>query len=80
MFHVENGHFAFDKLIEVLKRYVWWPTMKPDAKKFVDQCVVCQKNKVVTQNPIGLIKPLPLPTENFESLGLDFILGLPRNP
>ena len=47
--------------------------MKKDAKDFILKYAICQRNKASTQLPYGELKPLPIPTENWQSIGIDII-------
>ncbi|GBG86032.1 hypothetical protein CBR_g40933 [Chara braunii] len=56
----------------LLQRF-WWPTMMRDVKLYVETCQVCQRDKLRTQAPFGLLKPLPIPERPGESLSMDFM-------
>lgn len=51
--------------------------MQRDVRKYVKQCVICQKAKGTSSN-VGLYQPLPIPDIPWECLSMDFIVGLPR--
>jgi hypothetical protein len=44
----------------------------------VARCDTCQRTKVEHQRPIGLLQPLLVPKWNWEEIGMDFIIRLPR--
>ena len=52
--------------------------MQHDVKKFVEGCRVCQHAKARNHN-IGLYQILPIPSRPWDSISMDFVLGLPRN-
>ena len=51
--------------------------MKKHVKKFIQQCDVCQRNKVENLSPAGLLQSLPIPTQVWSDISVDFIDGLP---
>jgi hypothetical protein len=54
------GHFGHEKTFAQLSSLYYWPGMRADVKKFVDQCKICQHAKGKRQNT-GLYQPLPIP-------------------
>jgi hypothetical protein len=44
------GHFGHDKTFSQLSTLYYWPSMREDVKKFVDQCNICQHAKGKRQN------------------------------
>ena len=34
------------RIEELIKRTYWWPGLKKDIKKYIQECLKCQKNKV----------------------------------
>ncbi|WVY91755.1 hypothetical protein V8G54_037269 [Vigna mungo] len=70
-----SGYFrTFKRVAGVL----YWEGMKRDIKEFVMQCAVCQCNKTETLAPVGLLQPLPIPTQVCSDISMDFIGGLPK--
>lgn len=57
---------------------LFWEGMKKDIKQYMTKCDVCQQVKYKAVSPAGLLKPLPIPTNIWEDLSMDFITGLPR--
>ena len=52
--------------------------MKKEVAEFVAKCLVCQKVKIEHQRPGGLLQPLPIPAWKFDSVSMDFVMGLPN--
>ena len=36
------GHLGQYRMLELLKRTYWWPGLKEDIKKYVQECLKCQ--------------------------------------
>jgi hypothetical protein len=53
--------------------------MKRDVAEYVALCDTCQRVKAEQQRPIGRLQPLKVPEWKWEEIGMDFIVGLPRN-
>lgn len=51
--------------------------MQADVRKFVESCVICQRAKGVTTNAC-LYQPLPIPNRPWDSININFVMGLPR--
>ncbi|GBG75849.1 hypothetical protein CBR_g21093 [Chara braunii] len=71
--HDTTGRFGYKKTSANLVQRFWWPRMFDDAKKYVETCQVCQRDKPRTQAPLGLLKPLPIPAGLGQSVSMDFM-------
>ena len=61
-----------------LKKMFWWPGMKADIVGFVNKCLTYQKVKIEHQKPAETLQPLEIPEWKWESISMDFAMGLPR--
>ena len=52
--------------------------LKEDVLRHVQECVTCQQNKIEHMLPTGLLQPLPILEQKWESISMDFIIGLPQ--
>lgn len=41
----------------------------------MQKCEVCQQNKYQALKPAGLLQPLPVPTQIWDELSMDFLGG-----
>lgn len=51
--------------------------MKESLSRFIRECDVCQQHKIELQRPTGLLQPLPIPTQIWSDISMDFIDSLP---
>ncbi|KAH9680152.1 Endonuclease [Citrus sinensis] len=72
------GHFGIAKTLDVLKEHFFWPHMKRDVERICEKCITCKhaKSRIL---PHGLYNPLPIPSEPWVDISMDFVLGLPRS-
>ena len=54
--------------------------MKREISEHVYACLVYQKAKIEHQRPSGKLQPLEIPQWKWDSISMDFVVGLPRNP
>jgi len=71
------GHFGFQKTCDNLRRFVYWPHIAKDTQQYVATCEKCQRNKGSQERPAGLLQPLPIPSQRWEVVTMDFIGPLP---
>jgi hypothetical protein len=53
--------------------------MRGTIRSFIQGCDVCQRHKVDTTQPNGLLQPLPIPEAIWTDISMDFIDGLPTS-
>ncbi|TYK00065.1 transposon Tf2-1 polyprotein isoform X1 [Cucumis melo var. makuwa] len=58
---------------------LYWDDMKKDIKKYCEECLICQKNKILALSPAGLLTPLEIP-DTICDISMDFMDGLPKSP
>ena len=75
-----GAHFGIDKTLWRVEQTFTWPGMATDVREYVRSCDLCQRNKPVVGKTRGLLQPLPVPTDRWEDISLDFITGLPPTP
>lgn len=73
-------HPGATKMYQDLKKIYWWPGMKNEVAQYVAACLVCQKVKIEHQKPVGMLQPLDIPEWKWDSIAMDFVVGLPRTP
>lgn len=74
-----GGHSRFPVTHSRNKRLFAWRGMKADIKGFVTACSVCAQVKPERIRYPGLLSPLPVPTEAWQVISMDFIDSLPRS-
>ena len=75
----ESAHAGYYKTYNQIASTYYWPRMSRSIKTFVNTCDICQKSKPRRHAPIGLLKPIPIPTRPFEVVTMDFIPELPKS-
>ena len=74
-----GGHSGFTRTLQRIATHFYWHGMQKDIKEFVQNCLICQQAKHDTTLPSGLLQPLPIPTQIWEDVAMDFITGLPSS-
>ena len=72
-----EGHMGRDKTLALIANTYFWPTMRREIYHYVETCRICQVSKGAATNA-GLYMPLPIPTQPWADISMDFVLGLPR--
>ncbi|KAE8696991.1 cytochrome P450 78A7-like [Hibiscus syriacus] len=71
------GHPGIHRTLALIVEHYYWPHMGNDVEAYVKKCLVCQQEKIEQNKLAGLLQPLPIPERPWESLSMDFIVGLP---
>ncbi|KAI9165278.1 hypothetical protein LWI28_010951 [Acer negundo] len=72
-----EGHVGRDRTLQLVKASYFWPTIRKEVERYVERCRICQVSKWKATNA-GLYMTLPVPTQPWTDLSMDFVLGLPR--
>ena len=71
------GHFGVRKTLEILHEHLFWPKMKKDVIRICGRCITCRKAKCKVM-PHRFYTHVPVPSELWVDISMDFVLGLPR--
>ncbi|GBG88234.1 hypothetical protein CBR_g46801 [Chara braunii] len=67
------GHLGVFKTLDRLYRHYYWEHRRPFTKEYVRTCKICQEANIPNHPPYGLLQPLPIPTQRWTSVSMDFI-------
>uniref|UniRef100_A0A8R7P7T8 Integrase catalytic domain-containing protein n=1 Tax=Triticum urartu TaxID=4572 RepID=A0A8R7P7T8_TRIUA len=73
-----GGHSGFNVTYHRVRRFTW-PGLKHHVKLFVEACQICKQAKPERVRYPGLLEPLPVPTQAWQLITMDFMEGLPRS-
>lgn len=79
-FHISHyvGHPGYQKMITAIRKEYYWSGMKRNVAEYLARCLECQQIKADHQHLEGLLQPLPILEWKWETISMDFIIGLPR--
>jgi hypothetical protein len=75
---VYSGHLGKIRTQDLILRHYWWPGLHAQVAEYVQHCDICQRTKVPSLRPAGLLQPLTIPNAQWESISVDFITQLPE--
>ena len=61
----------------MIRRRFHWQGIQKQVKKVVRECPARQKCKPKRTRKAGLLRPLAIPRQRWQSIGIDFLCGLP---
>ncbi|KAF8109192.1 hypothetical protein N665_0101s0022 [Sinapis alba] len=71
----QEGHVGRDRTLHLVSTSYFWPSLR--VERFVERCVICQQSKGHATNA-GMYMPLPVPTQPWTDISMDFVVGLPH--
>src|SRR5258705_12184084 len=77
--HPTAGHFRETKTTELVCCKFHWPGLRCMVGDYVRLCTSCAHTKATHHKPYGLLKQLPIPSQPWESILMDFIEQLPMS-
>lgn len=72
------GHEGTQKTLQRLCATFYIEHDRRLVKEHVCACLTCQRNKVESLHPAGLLQPVPVPSKIWADISMDFIETLPR--
>ena len=74
-----TGHPGRELTYKILARDYYWPGMTQTIRRYVRNCDTCGRSKSWREGKQGLLKPLPIPTQIWKEISIDFVEGLPES-
>ena len=65
-----------EKTVAVLQKYFYWPKLWHDVSRYIRSCTAYAIAKLAMKKH-ALYTPLPTPDKSWESISMDYMLGLP---
>jgi len=75
----QAGHVGMTKTTELISRRYYWPKIREDIKRFINNCETCQRTKVVRHAPYGLLQLNKAADRPCKSIAMDYIPDLPKS-
>ena len=71
-----GGHLGREKTYAAISAHFWWKNMYKWVHRYVRSCDICQRVKP-TSSSAAPLKSLPVPSECWTDVSLDYIFGFP---
>ena len=75
----KSAHRGHAKTYNCIASTYYCPKMSWGIKKYVSTCDICHKPKPWRHALVGLLQPIPIPSQPFKIISIDFILELPSS-
>ena len=73
-----GGNLQFLKMYSKIKIIFFGKVLNLMFKRFVEECLIFQQNKVETINLPSLLQPFEIPCQCPKEVSLDFIISIPK--
>ncbi|KAI9035169.1 integrase zinc binding domain-containing protein, partial [Aspergillus affinis] len=67
-----TAHPGRTKTETLVKNRYWWPGWRHDVKRYVANCLICNRTTTRRDLPPGLLQPLDIPNRPWEHISMDF--------
>jgi hypothetical protein len=74
-----GGHSGSRVTAHKIQGLFYWPQQKQFIAQLVAECPICQISKTEKVQYPGLLNPLPVPTQKWKDISMDFVEGLPKS-
>jgi hypothetical protein len=74
-----GGHSGTKVTLHKMQQSFYWPKLKQFVTEKIAACPICQISKTEHLAYPGLLQPLPIPTQKWSDISMDFIQGLPKS-
>ncbi|CAK1581439.1 unnamed protein product [Parnassius mnemosyne] len=79
VFHDDQDHIGYDKTIELILRYFWFPGLLPFVRKYLKHCIVSLSHKRMPRAPHQPIESWTKPDVPFSVVHMDTLGLLPES-
>ncbi|KAK8921536.1 hypothetical protein KSP39_PZI020758 [Platanthera zijinensis] len=74
-----RAHEGVHETLHRIHAEFYWKGLRRHVQYFIAQCAKCHQQKSSHLLPAGLLQPLPVPTQIWADISMDFVEGLPRS-
>lgn len=74
-----SGHPGQANTLERVLRNYYWPRIIKDIKKYIEECDMCQKNKIKRHKLYRLLQEIEAPEYPWQWITMDYIVKLPES-
>ena len=77
--HGQYAHLGAAKTYDRLAKQLWHPLLYRRCFDIVQDCASCRENGIMHHCPYGQAQPIESPAIPFDTVGIDFVTGLPQS-